>query len=188
MLLMTRVFYKWKLIAKGDSALENFLSGGVGGVCAVLVGHPFGRVKVRKQTASLTVDSSSSVFGILRTILVNEGIRGIYRGVSAHSFATSSMFAVSFWGYDMSKRIVQPNRNPNTHTNHTEKRNKAKCIRPLPPLKIKTVACHRFHSLLRSDTITCCPLLPIDHTRTNRFMCHTPPVPLVLRLMVHYSL
>jgi Mitochondrial carrier protein. len=36
-----------------------------------------------------------------------EGIRGIYRGVSAPLVAISPMFAVSFWGYDMGKRIVQ---------------------------------------------------------------------------------
>lgn len=73
----------------------------------MLVGHPFDLVKVRIQTASSTVGSSTSVFGMLRTTLVNEGIRGLYRGVSAPIFATSPMFAVSFWGYDMGKRIVQ---------------------------------------------------------------------------------
>jgi len=93
---------------KGVSAVRSFLSGGVGGLCAVLVGHPFDLVKVRIQTASSTAGSPTpSVFGMLRKTLATEGIRGIYRGVSAPIFATSPMFAVSFWGYDMGKRIVQ---------------------------------------------------------------------------------
>lgn len=90
---------------KGDSALKSFLSGGVGGLCAVLVGHPLDLVKVRIQTAA--AGSTASVFGMLRETLATEGIRGIYRGVSAPVFATSPMFAVSFWGYDMGKRIVR---------------------------------------------------------------------------------
>jgi len=93
---------------KGDSAIRSFLSGGVGGLCAVFVGHPFDLVKVRIQTASSTAGSPApSVFGMLRKTLAAEGIRGIYRGVSAPIFATSPMFAVSFWGYDMGKRMVQ---------------------------------------------------------------------------------
>jgi len=93
---------------KGDSAIRSFISGGVGGLCAVLVGHPFDLVKVRIQTASSTAGSATpSVFGMIRKTLATEGIRGAYRGVSAPIFATSPMFAVSFWGYDMGKRVVQ---------------------------------------------------------------------------------
>lgn len=33
-----------------DSALKSFLSGGVGGICVVLVGHPLDLIKVRVST------------------------------------------------------------------------------------------------------------------------------------------
>jgi solute carrier family 25 carnitine/acylcarnitine transporter 20/29 len=85
------------------SGVKSFLSGGVGGLCAVLVGHPLDLIKVRMQTGT---SSSESVFGMLSQIFKKEGVRGIYRGVSAPLVATSPMYAVSFWGYDMGKRMV----------------------------------------------------------------------------------
>jgi solute carrier family 25 (mitochondrial carnitine/acylcarnitine transporter), member 20/29 len=91
-------------ITAATSGLVSFLSGGVGGVCTVLVGHPLDLIKVRMQTG---MSSSGSVFAMLRTIFRTEGMRGLYRGVSAPLVATSPMYAISFWGYDMGKRIVQ---------------------------------------------------------------------------------
>jgi len=89
---------------KSESAIKSFISGGVGGACAVLVGHPLDLVKVRMQTGGA---SSNSVFGMLSTTMRNEGIRGLYRGVSAPLTAVSPMFAVSFWSYDMGQRMVK---------------------------------------------------------------------------------
>lgn len=90
---------------KPESALKSFLSGGVGGACCVLVGHPLDLVKVRMQTGSAS--ASTSVIGMLSTTLRTEGIRGLYRGVSAPLTAVTPMFAVSFWSYDMGQRIVK---------------------------------------------------------------------------------
>ena len=36
---------------KEPSALKNFLSGGVGGVCTVVTGHPLDTIKVRRREA-----------------------------------------------------------------------------------------------------------------------------------------
>ena len=74
------------------------------GICAVLVGHPFDLVKVRIQTSG---SANASVFGMLRKTFAMDGVMGIYRGVSAPLVATSPMYAVSFWGYDIGKKIVQ---------------------------------------------------------------------------------
>jgi solute carrier family 25 carnitine/acylcarnitine transporter 20/29 len=71
-----------------------------------LVGHPFDLIKVRMQTGNNASSTSESVFGMLSQIFRKEGVRGIYRGVSAPLVATSPMYAVSFWGYDMGKRMV----------------------------------------------------------------------------------
>lgn len=87
-----------------DSALKSFLSGGAGGVCAVLVGHPFDLIKVRIQTSG---SGNSSVFKMLGDTFKKDGVRGIYRGVSAPLVATAPVFSISFWGYDMGKRFVQ---------------------------------------------------------------------------------
>merc|ERR1711966_36278 len=88
-----------------DSALKSFISGGVGGACCVLVGHPLDLVKVRMQTASIS--GNMSVFGMLSTTLRREGVPGLYRGVSAPLAAVTPMFAVSFWSYDIGQRMVK---------------------------------------------------------------------------------
>uniref|UniRef100_A0A7S2MNV6 Mitochondrial carrier protein n=1 Tax=Helicotheca tamesis TaxID=374047 RepID=A0A7S2MNV6_9STRA len=90
---------------KPESALKSFLSGGIGGVCVVLVGHPLDLVKVRMQT--LEAGAKSSTFGMLRKTFAKDGVRGLYRGVSAPLTAVSPLFAMSFWGYDMGKRTVR---------------------------------------------------------------------------------
>lgn len=88
-----------------DSALvdnvKSFASGGFGGICAVLTGHPFDLVKVRLQTGVY----DSAMKGIKST-LVKEGLPGFYRGVIPPLIGVTPMFAVSFWGYDVGKRLV----------------------------------------------------------------------------------
>jgi solute carrier family 25 carnitine/acylcarnitine transporter 20/29 len=50
---------------------------------------------------------TQSVAGMLSTTFRTEGIRGLYRGVSAPLTAVTPLFAVSFWGYDMGQRLVR---------------------------------------------------------------------------------
>lgn len=91
--------------AKKDSALvenlKSFTAGGFGGVCAVLTGHPFDLMKVRLQTnqAKSTIEAVSTTFKA-------DGLLGFYRGVIPPLAGVTPMFAVSFWGYDLGKKIV----------------------------------------------------------------------------------
>ena len=88
-----------------DSALadnvKSFAAGGFGGICAVLAGHPFDLVKVRLQTGLY----NSSVQCVKQTI-AKDGLTGLYRGVLPPLLGVTPMFAVSFWGYDVGKRLV----------------------------------------------------------------------------------
>ncbi|KAI9737557.1 MAG: carnitine transporter [Cirrosporium novae-zelandiae] len=87
------------------SSLRALAAGGVGGVCAVVTGHPFDLVKVRLQTAERGVYSGA--MDVARKTVAREGLfRGLYRGVSAPLVGVTPMFAVSFWGYDVGKRLV----------------------------------------------------------------------------------
>ncbi|KKA30607.1 hypothetical protein TD95_000845 [Thielaviopsis punctulata] len=97
-------------VAKAESALlaqlRSFAAGGFGGVCAVVVGHPFDLVKVRLQTAERGVYSSA--VDVVRKSVAKDGLRrGLYAGVSAPLVGVTPMFAVSFWGYDLGKSIVR---------------------------------------------------------------------------------
>jgi solute carrier family 25 carnitine/acylcarnitine transporter 20/29 len=67
---------------KSLQGLRSLAAGGFGGVCAVVVGHPFDLVKVRMQTAERGVYSGA--FDVVRKSIARDGLRrGLYAGVSA---------------------------------------------------------------------------------------------------------
>jgi solute carrier family 25 (mitochondrial carnitine/acylcarnitine transporter), member 20/29 len=71
-----------KAASGGLAQLRSFAAGGFGGVCAVIVGHPFDLVKVRLQTADKGVYSSA--LDVVRKSIARDGLRkGLYAGVSA---------------------------------------------------------------------------------------------------------
>lgn len=76
---------KEKTVEKAKSSLQSlrsFAAGGVGGVCAVIVGHPFDLVKVRLQTAEKGVYTGA--IDVVKKTVAREGMmRGLYAGVSA---------------------------------------------------------------------------------------------------------
>ncbi|PSS25774.1 hypothetical protein M430DRAFT_48200 [Amorphotheca resinae ATCC 22711] len=88
------------------SGLRSLVAGGFGGVCAVIVGHPFDLVKVRLQTAERGVYKSA--IDVVRKSVAKDGLgKGLYAGVSAPLVGVTPMFAVSFWGYDVGKNLVR---------------------------------------------------------------------------------
>jgi solute carrier family 25 (mitochondrial carnitine/acylcarnitine transporter), member 20/29 len=92
--------------ASATSQLRNLTAGGIGGICAVLVGHPFDLIKVRMQTAERGVYSSA--LDVARQTIAREGLaRGLYRGVSAPLLGVTPMFMVSFWGYGVGKSLIE---------------------------------------------------------------------------------
>ncbi|KAL4746303.1 hypothetical protein BDW72DRAFT_185095 [Aspergillus terricola var. indicus] len=94
-----------KAVNQTAAQLRSFAAGGVGGVCAVIVGHPFDLVKVRMQTAAQGVYSGA--IDVVKKTVAREGlVRGLYAGVSAPLVGVTPMFAVSFWGYDLGKTLV----------------------------------------------------------------------------------
>jgi solute carrier family 25 (mitochondrial carnitine/acylcarnitine transporter), member 20/29 len=98
--------HKKKAVSQTVAQLRSLAAGGVGGVCAVVVGHPFDLVKVRLQTAEKGVYSGA--IDVVKKTVAREGlIRGLYAGVSAPLVGVTPMFAVSFWGYDLGKTLVQ---------------------------------------------------------------------------------
>jgi solute carrier family 25 carnitine/acylcarnitine transporter 20/29 len=67
---------------KALSGLRSLAAGGFGGVCAVVVGHPFDLVKVRLQTAESGVYKSA--VDVVKKSVAKDGLaRGLYAGVSA---------------------------------------------------------------------------------------------------------
>lgn len=64
------------------SQVRSLAAGGFGGVCAVVVGHPFDLVKVRLQTAEAGVYKGA--IDVVKRSVARDGLRrGLYAGVSA---------------------------------------------------------------------------------------------------------
>ncbi|KAK4685950.1 hypothetical protein P7C73_g4191, partial [Tremellales sp. Uapishka_1] len=84
--------------------IKSFLSGGAGGISAVLVGHPFDLTKTRLQTAA--PGTYTGAVDVVRKTLARDGVKGMYRGMLPPLVGVTPIFAISFWGYDLGKRIV----------------------------------------------------------------------------------
>jgi solute carrier family 25 carnitine/acylcarnitine transporter 20/29 len=76
-------------------SLRALAAGGVGGVCAVLTGHPFDLVKVHLQTAEK--GRYNGAIDVVKKIMAKNGPKGLYAGVTAPLFGVTPMFAISFW-------------------------------------------------------------------------------------------
>ncbi len=59
------------------SGLRSLAAGGVGGLCAVVVGHPFDLVKVRLQTADKGVYTGA--IDVVRKTVAREGLARVCR-------------------------------------------------------------------------------------------------------------
>lgn len=93
---------------------EYFFCGGVGGICSVLIGHPFDTVKVLLQTAPVKENSMEAPkykgsLDCVKKIVESEGIRGLYKGMSAPLMGVAPIFAVSFAGYNLGRRFFKRN-------------------------------------------------------------------------------
>jgi len=86
-------------------SVKGFISGGVGGACVVLVGHPFDTIKVRIQTAEKGQYKGMVDCG--RQIIQRDGPFGLYRGMAAPLVSVTPIFAVYFWGFDVGKSIAR---------------------------------------------------------------------------------
>ena len=97
------------------SSIKSFISGGLGGICAVLVGHPFDLIKTRLQTAPPGT-YSGSIDVTMKTIRA-DGVKGLYRGMGPPLIGVTPIFALSFFSYDLGKKLVYaatPNRTNST--------------------------------------------------------------------------
>jgi solute carrier family 25 (mitochondrial carnitine/acylcarnitine transporter), member 20/29 len=127
-------------VKSATSSLRDLAAGGVGGVCAVIVGHPFDLAKVRLQTAEKGVYSGA--IDCVKKGIAREGLRkGLYAGVSAPLVGVTPMFAVSFWGYGVGKKLVEA-------TSEVEYKNKT------PQYSIGQVSAAGFFSAIPMTLIT----------------------------------
>eukprot|EP01062_Namystynia_karyoxenos_P004257 TRINITY_DN11502_c0_g1_i1.p1 TRINITY_DN11502_c0_g1~~TRINITY_DN11502_c0_g1_i1.p1 ORF type:complete len:332 (+),score=114.16 TRINITY_DN11502_c0_g1_i1:102-998(+) len=84
-----------------QSMLNAFLSGGFGGMCLVLAGHPLDTIKVRVQTQT----QYKGTIDCFRRTVAEEGAMALYKGMGAPLAGVTPMYALCFLGYGYGKRM-----------------------------------------------------------------------------------
>ena len=86
--------------------LKGVISGGCGGICLVLAGHPFDLVKTRLQTAPPGAYPAGAM-DVVRASLREGGARALFRGMSAPLMGVTPIFAICIWAYGVGKDIMR---------------------------------------------------------------------------------
>lgn len=96
-----------------SSPFKYFLSGGFGGICTVVSGHPLDTIKVRLQTMPKPAPGEQPLykgtFDCASKTIKKEGFKGLYKGMAAPLTGVAPIFAISFFGFGVGKRLVQKN-------------------------------------------------------------------------------
>ncbi|EEP78122.1 hypothetical protein UREG_02967 [Uncinocarpus reesii 1704] len=88
--------------------VRSFVAGGVGGLCAVVVGHPFDLVKVRLQTAERGVYSGA--IDVVRKTIAREGLArllGTSLKTTIPKLLPHCLLISNHQGYDLGKTLVR---------------------------------------------------------------------------------
>jgi len=93
------------------SPIKYFLSGGFGGICTVVTGHPLDTIKVRLQTQPIPEAGQrplyEGTFDCAKKTVQREGFKGLYKGMTAPLTGVAPIFAMSFFGFGLGKRLQQ---------------------------------------------------------------------------------
>ena len=65
------------------SVMKDILSGTVGGIAQIIVGHPLDTIKVRLQTQCATIPVYNGTLDCTKKIFASEGLLGLYSGATA---------------------------------------------------------------------------------------------------------
>lgn len=91
--------------------IKYFFCGGFGGICTVLAGHPMDTVKVRLQTMPVVGPGETPLYtgtlDCIKKTIHKEGFKGLYKGMSAPLTGVAPIFAISFFGFGLGKKLIQ---------------------------------------------------------------------------------
>lgn len=88
-------------------SVKAFLSGGCGGMAAVIVGQPMDMIKVQLQNQSVTNPMYTGTFDCAKKMIAKDGFRGLYRGVTAPLVGVAPIFALSFAGNNAGQQMIR---------------------------------------------------------------------------------
>ncbi|XP_037934323.1 congested-like trachea protein [Teleopsis dalmanni] len=95
--------------------VKALVTGGFGGICNVLSGHPLDTIKVRLQTMPKPNPGEPPLYAgtwdCAKKTIQREGPLGLYKGMSAPLTGVVPIFAMCFAGYALGKRLQQTDAN-----------------------------------------------------------------------------
>ncbi|KAF8757329.1 mitochondrial carrier family [Rhizoctonia solani] len=86
-----------------SSHIVSFLSG-AWAASRPAIGHPFDLTKTRLQTAP--EGAYTGALDVVKKTLARDGVKGMYRGMGPPLAGVTPIFAISFWAYDLGKKIT----------------------------------------------------------------------------------
>ncbi|UJR24589.1 hypothetical protein I4U23_005964 [Adineta vaga] len=99
---------------KNVDPLKNFLAGGVGGACLVVIGHPPDTIKVQLQTMPEPKKGEKPMYNgaidCVKKTVRKEGFLSLYRGVGSMFVGVTPTSALSFFGNSIGKKMQTPSR------------------------------------------------------------------------------
>ncbi|XP_072951554.1 mitochondrial arginine transporter BAC1 isoform X2 [Typha angustifolia] len=93
----------------GDDVAKEYAAGFIAGLATVVTGHPFDTVKVKLQAhnTKTQVKAYKNALHCASRILIDEGIKGLYKGASSSFIGTAFESSLMFGMYSQTKKIVQ---------------------------------------------------------------------------------
>ncbi|XP_035738053.1 mitochondrial carnitine/acylcarnitine carrier protein-like [Vespa mandarinia] len=88
---------------KEHTPLQYLIGGAFGGLCVVVVGHPFDTIKVRLQMAQ---NMDKNIYHLVRNFIRREGPLGLYKGISAPLITVIPISAIGFFSFGAGKLLV----------------------------------------------------------------------------------
>lgn len=87
----------------------DFAAGCLGGCAGVIVGHPFDTIKVHLQTQDASRPMYRGTIHCLRTLVAQNGVQGLYRGMSSPLAGVAAINAIVFGVYgNVQRRFTDP--------------------------------------------------------------------------------
>ncbi|KAG8237122.1 hypothetical protein J437_LFUL008174 [Ladona fulva] len=88
---------------------KHLFSGGFGGMCSVVTGHPLDTIKVRLQCMPVPNPGEAPLYrgtwDCAKKIILQNGAKGLYKGMATPLLIVSPVYAISFFGYRLGKNI-----------------------------------------------------------------------------------
>lgn len=92
------------------TTLEHMTAGAIAGMAEHSVMYPLDTIKTRMQSYMSALDVRQSVFKAIRSIVVQEGVSRLWRGISAVLLSAGPAHAVYFATYEAAKEAFGGNK------------------------------------------------------------------------------